>query len=63
MTNIYEKGLGRYYNIEWYQGNGKIRTTSAKLIEQKSGYIYFTTSDDGLFIIEQRAIRSLECID
>ena len=62
MANIYEKGLGKFYNIEWYQGNGGIRTTSAKLIEQKNGYVYFMTLDDGLFIIEQRAIRSLECV-
>ena len=54
---------GKIYNVEWYLGNGRLKTTSAMLNSIGDGYFYFVCPNGGLFIIEQRAVRSLECID
>lgn len=61
-TNKNETACGKIYNIEWYLGNGRLQTTSAILENIGDGYFYFVYPNDGLFIIEQRAIRSLECV-
>ena len=58
-----DSAFNKKYNIEWYLGNGKVQTTSAKLIEIKNGFIYFSYPNGGLFVIEYRALRSLECIE
>ena len=62
-TNKNETACGKKYNIEWYLGNGRLQTTSAMLENIGDGYFYFTYSNGGLFIVEQRAVRSLECVD
>jgi hypothetical protein len=54
---------GKTYNIEWYLGNGRLQTTSATLDNIGNGYFYFEYPNGGLFIIEQKTIRSLECIE
>lgn len=53
----------KLYNIEWYLGNGKLRTTSAILLSTEDGYFMFEYPNGGLFLVEQRAVRSLECIE
>lgn len=63
IIKINEKAYGKLYNIEWYLGNGKLQTSSAMLVNIRDGYFYFEYPDSGLFIIEQRAIRSLECVE
>lgn len=63
MMNINETAYYKKYNIEWYWGNGELRTTSAVLIEVSGGYFYFEYSEGGLLMIERRAIRSLECLE
>ena len=62
-TNKNDTACGKTYNIEWYLGNGKLQTISAMLINIGDGYFYFEYSNGGLFIVEQRAIRSLECME
>lgn len=57
------KAYDKSYNIEWYLGNGKLQTTSAILVNVGDGYFYFEYQNGGLFVVEQKAIRSLECID
>lgn len=57
------KAYEKPYNIEWYLGNGRLQTTNAILVNVGDGYFYFEYPDGGLFIVEQRAIRSLECIN
>lgn len=63
MKGMNDSAYDKVYNIEWYSGNGKLQTTSAILIDSGDGYLYFEYPNGGLFIVEQRAIRSLECID
>ena len=62
-TSKSDIACGKKYNIEWYLGNGRLRTTSAILEDFGDGYFYFAYPNGGLFIIEQKAVRSLECID
>lgn len=57
-----ERAYDKKYNIEWYTGNGRLATTSATLVNIGDGYFYFEYPNGGLFIVEQRAIRSLECL-
>lgn len=57
--NAFEK----MYNIEWYLGNGKIQTTSAVLTEIANGYIFFRYPSGGILILQDDAIRSLECLE
>ena len=61
-TNKNDPACGKVYNVEWYLGNGKLQTASATLENIGNGYFYFVYPSGGLFIVEQRAIRSLECI-
>ena len=61
-SNKNETACGKTYNIEWYLGNGRLQTTSAILENIGDGYFYFVYPSGGLFIIEQRAVRSLECV-
>lgn len=61
--NKNDTGYGKKYNIEWYWGNGELQTTSAILENIGDGYFYFKYPNGGLFILEQRAIRSIECIE
>ena len=61
-TNKNETACEKMYNIEWYLGNGRLQTTSAILENIGDGYFYFAYPNGGLFIVEQRAIRSLECV-
>jgi hypothetical protein len=58
-----ETACEKIYNVEWYLGNGKLQTTSAILKNIGNGYFYFEYPNGGLFIVEQRAIRSLECVE
>ena len=62
-NDFFDRAFDRKYNIEWYLGNGKVQTTSAILTDVKDGFIHFIYPDGGLFIIEQRALRSMQCID
>jgi hypothetical protein len=62
-NNKNETACGKRYNIEWYLGNGKLQTTSAMLDNIGDGYFYFEYPNGGLFIIEQRNIRSLACLE
>lgn len=57
-----EFAYDKIYNIEWYLGSGRLATTSAVLKNVGDGYFCFEYPNGGLFIVEQRAIRSLECI-
>ena len=59
----HETACGKVYNVEWYLGNGRLQTTSAVLENIGDGYFYFEYPNGGLFIVEQRAVRSLECLD
>lgn len=63
ITNKNEAAYRKAYNIEWYLGNGRLQTTSAILENIGDGYFYFEYPNGSLFIIEQRAVRSLECIE
>lgn len=58
-----ERSYDKQYNIEWYTGNGRLHTTNATLENIGDGYFYFKYPNGGLLIIEQRAIRSLDCTD
>lgn len=63
MVYSFDKAFNKKYNIEWYLGSGKIKTTSAVLTDIKDGFIHFVYPNGGLFIIEQKALRSMECIE
>lgn len=58
-----EDAYNKKYNIEWYLGNGQLKTTSATLVNIGDKYFYFEYDNGGLFIVEQKAIRSLQCLD
>lgn len=58
-----EKAYDKVYNIEWRLDNGRLKTTSAMLVNVGDGYFYFEYPNGGLFIIEQKAVRSLECVE
>lgn len=60
---INESAYCKKYNIEWYWGNGELRTTSAILIGVSGGYFYFEYPKGGLLMVERRDIRSLECLE
>lgn len=62
-TNKNDTACGKIYNVEWYLGNGRLQTTSAMLENIGDGYFYFVYHTGGLFIVEQRAIRSLQCVE
>ena len=62
-TNKNDTACGKIYNVEWYLGSGELQTTSAMLENIGDGYFYFVYPSGGLFIVEQRAIRSLECTE
>ena len=62
-TSKNNAACGKIYNVEWYLGNGRLRTTSALLENIGDGYFYFEYPNGGLFIVEQRAIRSLEYVE
>lgn len=51
------------YNIEWYLASGEVATTSATLTDVKNGFIHFIYPNGGLFIIETKALRSMQCIE
>lgn len=61
IVNANSMAYGKTYNIEWFLGNGMLQTTSAVLTDIGDGYFYFVYPNGGLFIIEQRSVRSLEC--
>lgn len=63
VDGFYDRAFNRRYNIEWYYANGKVQTTSAILTDVKDGYIHFVYPDGGLFIIETKALRSMQCIE
>ena len=63
ILKVDDKAYDKLYNIEWRLGNGKIQTTSATLVNIGDGYFYFEYPNGGLFIVEQKAVRSLECIE
>ncbi len=58
-----DRAFEKNYNIEWYTGNGRIATTSAVMTSIENGYIFFRYPKGGLFMVEDRAIRSLECLE
>lgn len=62
-TNKNNTACYKTYNIEWYLGNGRLRTTSAMLENIGNEYFYFVYPNGGLFIVEQKAIRSLQCVE
>ena len=61
--NKNDTACGKVYNVEWYLGNGRLQITSAMLENIGDGYFYFIYPNGGLFIVEQRAIRSLKCVE
>ena len=63
IERVQPSWCNKNYNIEWRWANGTIRTTSAMLKYVDDGYFYFEYPNGGLFIVEQDAIRSLECIE
>lgn len=60
---IDDRAFEKNYNIEWYLGNGEIRTTSAVMTSIENGYIFFRYPSGGIFILKDDAIRSLECLE
>ena len=58
-----DRAFEKNYNIEWYTGNGKIATTSAVLTEIANGYLFFRYPSGGIFVLQDNAIRSLECLE
>jgi hypothetical protein len=65
INTVYDcsTAFDKLYNIEWYSGNGKVLTTSATLRMEQNGYSYFTYPNGGLFIVESKVIRSMQCIE
>lgn len=63
ISNENYANYGKTYNVEWYLGNGKLQTTSAILTDIRNGYLFFEYQNGGLFIIEQKTIRSLDCVE
>lgn len=63
VDSFFDRAFDKKYNIEWYLSNGKIQTTSAVLTDVKDGFIHFIYPNGGLFIIETKALRSMQCID
>ncbi len=63
INNNFENAFGKKYNIEWYLANGKVMTTSAVLVDGRFECLYFEYSNGGLFVVERRAIRSMECME
>ena len=57
------RAFEKKYNIEWYTGRGEITTTSAIMTSIENGYIYFRYPSGGIFILQDDAIRSLECLE
>ena len=62
-SKLFDRAFDKKYNIEWYLANGKVQTTAAILTDVKNGYIHFIYPNGGLFIIEQKALRSMQCIE
>lgn len=62
-SKLFDMAFGKKYNIEWRLANGKVQTTSAILTDIINGYIHFIYPNGGLFIIEQKALRSMQCIE
>lgn len=62
-SKLFDRAFGKKYNIEWYLTNGKVQTTAAILTDARNGYIHFVYPNGGLFIIEQKALRSMQCIE
>lgn len=60
---LFDKSFNRKYNVEWYSGDGEVQTTSAILTDVKDGYIHFIYSNGGLFIIQQKILRSMQSIE
>lgn len=58
-----DRAFEKKYNIEWYLNNGQIRTTSAVLTEIANGYLFFRYPSGGIFVLQDDAIRSLECLE
>ena len=58
-----DRAFDKNYNIEWYLGNGKIKTTSAVMTSIENGYIFFRYPSGGILMIKDDAIRSLECLE
>ena len=58
-----DRAFEKAYNIEWYLGNGEIRTTSAVMTSIENGYIFFRYPSGGIFVVKDDAIRSLECLE
>ena len=58
-----DRAFEKNYNIEWYLGNGQIRTTSAVMTAIENGYIFFRYPSGGIFVLKDDAIRSLECVE
>jgi hypothetical protein len=57
------EGYDKMYNVEYYLGNGKIATFSNILVNIGDGYYYFSSKKYGLDVIEQKAIRTMVCIE
>lgn len=58
-----DRAFEKKYNIEWYTGSGKIATTSAVLTDIANGYLFFRYPSGGIFVLQDDAIRSLECLE
>lgn len=58
-----DRAFDKNYNIEWYHGNGKIRTTSATLTAVKDGFLFFKYPSGGILVFRTEALRSLECLE
>lgn len=58
-----KNAYNKLYNIEWYDGTGKVQTTSAKFVDIIDAYLCFRYENGGLFVVEQKAIRSLQCVE
>lgn len=61
--DFFDKNLNKKYNVEWYSGDGKVQTTLAILTDVKNGYIHFIYPNGGLFIIQQKILRSMQYIE
>ena len=58
-----DRAFEKKYNIEWYTGSGEVATTSAVMTSIENGYIFFRYPSGGIFILQDDAIRSLECLE